>query len=453
MIFEWVPLKVCLMSLWILAILLLAALAGLGFAKGAVRSVISLVGLILGVALAIPFGSALQPLLGKAGLKNPVWLEVVPPLVAFLIVYLAFLGGSFFVHHKLYLLYKYKRSDVDRIRWERTNRQVGAAVGLLAGTILFLAISGVIYAAGYLTVQLSGETNPASVQFINSVRQDMAASGFDKVAAKFQPAPKLYFETADLLGLLYHNPLLQSRLATYPYFLALGERPEFKEIGTDKEYNDLIFGKAAVTQIIDHARTQSLLSNHEVLQYLKGTDPSDLKEYLRTGQSPKYSDTEILGIWNLDKASVLTVKRRENPDIKARELRALRQALDAVPDFALVATPENKVIVRSGAAAPAAADAPAAEEAPVDPAIARYGPEYARRMRQPTAPAAPVAAPPPPAPKALPEFTGEGTWSDSAGLYSVSLPSAAGPLQGTARIRADEMMLSIGGTTLVFSKQ
>jgi len=440
------------MSMWILAIVLIALFAVIGFGQGAVRSAISLIGLIIALMVAVPLGGALRPLMSTIGVTNPVWVALVPSLIAFLLVYLIISGLSFFAHHKIYLMYKYKRDDADRMRWERMNRHAGASIGVLMGVILFLAVSGLIYAAGYLTRQLSAENNPASIRFINSVRADMAESGFDKAAAKFQPASPVYYETADVLGLLYHNPLLQSRLATYPELLGIGQRAEFQEIGNDKEYNDFIFGKPPVTDIIANPRTQAILGNREIMDQLKSVDRRDLLEYLRTGKSPKYEDQEILGIWNLDKNAVLTFLRKSNPDIRTRELRQLKQSLEAVPPISLIATPapEKKIIVRGGEAAPAAAEQPAeqpAEAAATDP-MARY------RTLQPTA--APVATNKPPEAVAppIPTLSGEGTWADEAGQYVITVTDGSGrEHKGTARIRADELILSIAGANLVFAKQ
>jgi len=176
-------LKLSDMSMWILAIGLILVFAGLGFAQGAIRTAISLVGLIIAAYVAVPLGGLIRPLMSPLGVTNPVWLTLIPPLVAFLLVYIVISGLSFFAHHKVYLIYKYRRDDVDRIRWERANRHSGAALGVLTGSILFLIVSGLIYAAGYLTVQLSADNNPSTISFINSVREDMAASGFDKAAA------------------------------------------------------------------------------------------------------------------------------------------------------------------------------------------------------------------------------------------------------------------------------
>ena len=435
--------------MWILAIVLVALFALIGFGQGAIRSAISLVGLIIALMLATTVGGWIRPLMAPLGVTNPVWLSLVPPLIAFILIYLIISGLSFFAHHKVYLIYKYKRDDADRMRWERANRNAGLGIGVLMGCILFLAVSGLIYAAGYLTVQMSADNNPATVSFITSVREDMAASGFDKAAAKFQPAPATYYETVDVLGLLYHNPLLQSRLATYPEVLALGERPEFQEIGNDKEYNDLIFGKAPVTAIIDHPRTQTILGEKDIMAQLKTIDRKDLAHYLRTGESLKYADQEILGIWNLDKNAVLTQLRKSNPDIRTRELRQLKAALDLVPAISLIATPDKKILIR-GAEAPAEA-APAeqpAEPAAPDP-MARY------RTLQPAAtptPAPTNAVPPAAAP--IPSLTGEGTWAEEGGGYTITVTDAAGKeVKGTARVKADEMIITIAGANLVFSKQ
>ena len=439
------------MSIWMLAIVLMLLFAAIGFAKGAIRASISLLGVVLGLLLCIPLSGIVRPIMGPIGVQNPVWLAVVPPIVMFFIIYFIFVGISFFVHHKVNLYYKYKRDDADRIRWERVNRHTGIAVGLLTGSIYFFAIAALIYAAGYLTVQLSAEeNNPAVIKFVNTARKDMETSGLDQAAAALDPGNPLYYDAADVFGLLYHNPLLQSRLATYPYFLELSYRPEFQEMATDKEYNDLVFGKAPVTQIIAHPRTQALLSNAELMAYLKETDVEDLKEYLRTGKSPKYDEEDILGLWDLDKDAIVTHIRKTNPDIRSRELKAIRLAINALPPISLAATPNNKVIVSAGG--PAEVEAPA-EEAPVDPTMQMYqDPRYG--MQPPVQPQQQPAAPAEAAPQIMPRFTGEGTWSEEMGQYLITLSDEAGKeYTGGVRVRGDEMELTMGGQTLVFIKQ
>jgi hypothetical protein len=435
------------MSIWILAIALLLVFGAIGFAKGAIRAGVSLAGILIGVAVAIPLGRALKGIMGPIVGTNPVWLAVVPPLIVFALVYLVFVGLSFFVHHKVAQTFKFKHDEVQHIRWERMNRHVGVSLGLLSGAILFLYASGLIYAAGYLTTQVSaGDNDPAMVRFINSARQGMAETGFDKAAARFQPASKQYYESADVLGFIYHNPAIQTRLARYPYYLSLAEKTEFQEIRGDKEYKDMVFGKAPITDLIDQPRTQTILSSAELMDYLKATDLKDLKEYLRTGVSPKYAEQEIIGVWSLDKHMVLTFRRKANPDIKAREMRAMREELEKLPPVTLTAMPDGRMVIQTGEPKPAET---AEEEVPVDPMIARYGPQYARSM-QPQQPAAPVA---PPAPEVIPRLGSEATWKEEAGHYSVSVDANGRQITGAARVKGDEMTVTFGDVTLVFVKE
>jgi hypothetical protein len=54
----------------------------------------------------------------------------------------------------------------------------------------------------------------------------------------------------------------------------------------------------------------------------------------------------------------------------------------------------------------------------------------------------------------VPTLSGEGTWEEEAGGYVVAMTDANGKeVKGTARIRADEMILSVAGANLVFAKQ
>jgi uncharacterized membrane protein required for colicin V production len=444
------------MSIWILAIALLVIFAALGLVNGAIRMTISLFGVVIGAVLAVPLAGLMRPLFTAMGMKNPAYLAIIPPAVVFLLIYLIVFGLSFFAHHKIYLIYKYKRDDVDRIRWERMNRMVGATVGVLTGVIFFFLLSGIIYAGGYLTTQLSGEENsPGYIKFINGVREDMSQTGFDKAAAKFDPAPKIFYQAADVFGLLYHNPLLQNRLSTYPYYLSLAQRPEFQEIATDKEYNDMIFGKAPVTQIIAHPRTQAMLGNQEVINYLKGTDVNDLKTYLKTGKSPKYDPIEILGVWDLDKNAILTQMRKANPDIKARELRQLKQQFDAVPSVVMIATPDQKVIFNAGGGA-AAAPAPDPNAAPVEPTAPENDPNARyRNLQQAVQPAPkPAAAPVEAAAPPIPQLSGEGAWKEEAGQYLITAPNPSGKEQTVAAtVQGDEMILHTPIISLVFTKQ
>lgn len=445
------------MLIWTLAIVLVLLFVGLGFLKGGIRMAVWLVALILATMLAMPLSGSIKGLMPTLGIKNPVWMTLMPPVFIFILINLVGIGLGFAAHHKVAKHYKNTRDDVDRIRWERMNRKLGASLGTVFGTIFFFLIGAVAFSGGYLTAQASPEeNNPGKVQFVTSLRKDMTETGMDKAMAAIAPGTPRYYKAADILGLLYHNAALQNRLANYPGYLSVGQRPEFQEMAADKEYNELLFGKAPITAIIDHPRTQAILGNKELMDQLLAVDLDDLKIYLRTGKSPKYDETFILGRWTMEKDAIYTQLRKMNPDIKAGDLIKLKKVMEVVPQINMLATPDNKVTfkVADAVTPPAEAD-PNAQPAPApDPLAERY--------RNPNAPtpapapgAAANAAPALPKGMEIPKLTGEGTWSeDFQGSYKLTLAGPDGKeMTMQATVKDDEMILNAPGLPLVFYKE
>ena len=118
------------MTIWILALVLLAAGAGLGFRQGAIRTAISFVGIVSAVLFAGILGNLLKPLLPHVGIQNPTLIWALAPLVAFIIVLILFKVAGFFVHRKVYLFYKYKAGDLRMALWERLNSRLRPVPGL-----------------------------------------------------------------------------------------------------------------------------------------------------------------------------------------------------------------------------------------------------------------------------------------------------------------------------------
>jgi hypothetical protein len=147
------------MTIWILAVLVFAFLAWMGYLKGAIRVAVMLVGLIVAAILALPLAHWVKPLFPMMGVINPYLLWVLPPITVFILVQLIFTGIALLVHRQVVLYYKYKTDDVHRIRWERLNNGLGICVGLGAACVYLVLIGLLIYVAGYLTVQVTGEEN------------------------------------------------------------------------------------------------------------------------------------------------------------------------------------------------------------------------------------------------------------------------------------------------------
>ena len=143
------------MTIWILALLLLAAGAGMGLRQGAIRVAISFVGIIISSLLAWPLSGIFRPLLPHLGIHNPVAIWLLPPFLVFIILLSAFKSLGLLVHHKVNVYYKYKADDLRRILWERVNKRLGLCLGLLNGLAYLVLISFVIYDFSYWTVQVA----------------------------------------------------------------------------------------------------------------------------------------------------------------------------------------------------------------------------------------------------------------------------------------------------------
>jgi hypothetical protein len=82
--------------IWLVAILLLAIFAGIGYFKGAIRMSVSLAGLFIGLLLAKPMAPMMAPIYTASGMTNLLWLAILPPITAFLVVGLDICGNWLF---------------------------------------------------------------------------------------------------------------------------------------------------------------------------------------------------------------------------------------------------------------------------------------------------------------------------------------------------------------------
>ena len=489
------------MTIWILTVILFALFGALGYAKGAIRMIFPLIGLVLGVFLAVPLGPVVKPLVPLVGLKNPIWSILLPPVIVFFLIAIFFIIVGFIVHWKVYLHYKYRADDYHRLSWERLNKRLGVSIGLVAGTAYTLLLGLVIYILGYLTTQVSaGENETGAVKYLNQARADLRATGLEKTVAMFDPTPEKYYLAADVLGLIYHNRLLESRLAAYPPFLSLAERQEFQDIANDTDYQNLLATQAPVGQIIDNPKTQAILNNQEIVQQLQQTDLKDLLEYLKTGESPKFADMRILGRWQLDPYATLLQEKRHRSHMTTADMRLLKQELEFKKSLTLVATPDNlvrlkgpdimplmkkyvgemKAYMEGGSKKPtpiARAPLPAPAQPPASASEQlmrqRYGINRGAQT-PPPAPAATVAAAPvpaaaPPSPAAIAAeiaklsvvVLAQGTWKADADKYELALqaqvsnlPFEDGKKSATvaAEIRDGRLYLTAGEEIFVLEK-
>jgi hypothetical protein len=316
------------MTIWILALVLLAAGAGLGFRQGAIRTAISFVGIVSAVLFAGLLGNLLKPLGPHVGIQNPTLIWALAPLVAFLIVLILFKVAGFFVHQKVYLFYKYKAGDLRMALWERLNSRLGLCLGLLNGTAYLLLVAFVIFNLSYWTIQVAPSSNESvAIRVINRMGADLSATGLAGAARSLVSVPDPYYQLADLAGLLRQNPGLKNRLKKYPAFLSLDERDDFKQLGQDSGFQNAWESSAPIAQLLGDTQVKAMLKNNDVTTMVLGilqANWADLNRYLKTGKSQSYDSEKILGRWGFNVNVSVGTLLIARPNLPAAEIKALR---------------------------------------------------------------------------------------------------------------------------------
>ena len=222
--------------------------------------------------------------------------------------------------------------------------RMGGGLGVLNGTHYFYVLSAAFYVAGYMTTQITTPENETlSSKIINKVAADINASGMEKAIVAIDPMPQSYYDAADVLGYLHHNPLLISRVSRYPAFLSLAERPEFQEISNDPQVNELIQTHSSVGELLAHPKIKALMANPAIVDDLKSIDVADLKVFVETGSSPKYELIQILGRWDFNYQQSIDQIRIANPSFRAKQLQLIGQQLSvAFGDATFTATSEHE---------------------------------------------------------------------------------------------------------------
>lgn len=404
---------------WLLALVLLASLAGIGYRQGAIRVAFSFVGIVFGALLAGPLGKLIKPLLVTFGLKTPPLAWLLAPVVAFLLISIIFKVAGFMVHQKVDVHFKYHAGDLRLALWNRLSQRLGLCLGLANGALYLILLAAVIYPLSYWTFQMkSGDQDPRLVKILNRVGQDLQNTGFAKVARARDPMPQVWYDSADLAGLIYNNPLTQARLSRYPAFLGLAERPEFQEMGSDTQFTELLLQQAPVAKVLDHPKAQAILNNRELVQLIWATVVPDLKDlpiFLDTRKSPKYDAERILGRWTFNPNIALSLFRKAKPNISSKEMLNWKRWMVATfAKTSFVAMTDHQAILKN-----------------VPP------------LKLPTPGAVAVGG----------QHTLKGEWKNLEGKYQLTLSGASRDEEVTAAIEGDRLTIAGEGLSLVFDRE
>lgn len=338
------------MILWLLALLVLAFPAIVGYRSGAVRAAISLIGLILGALLALPLGSLLKPVVKLCGVQQP-WLQaVIGPVVVFLIILIIAKVVAQTVHTKVELHYEFKQNDTVRAKWDRLSKRLGLCVGILNGAIYFLLLTIPIYVAGYLTTQVArGDEMPRSIKVLNLARTQLTTTKLDRFVAAHDPAPEAFYDASDIVALVQQNPLSMSRLSRYPTFLAIAERPEFQAMATDAELNELIQRQASIGEVLKHPKVQAVVTNTQMTTEISQAvvqDLKDMKDFLVTGKSAKYDSQKLLGRWSWDRSATVSAEKKKKQFFTQQETQKVNQHLANFYGAELIVMADNRILLK-----------------------------------------------------------------------------------------------------------
>jgi hypothetical protein len=319
------------MFLWILAVCVMGVVALVSYYQGALRAAFSLIGLLVGALLALPMAGIMKFVLPALGLRHPVLVAFLALVVMYVLILIAFKVAAFAVNRKLETYYKYKASDTHRGLWDRMNHRVGICVGLVNGAIYVFLIGVVFYTAGYFTMQMAtSDKDKWILRVTNALAQDLQSTQFDKALAPFLPQREFYYDAVDVLSYIFHTPLLQSRLSSYPPFLKLAEEPRFENVAKDTKFQQLWLQQPSLSEFIQNANINPLVKDASlftnVVSLLDG-DLQDFKTYLETGQSAKYGDERILGPWEFSVKASYSLARRNKPSMPIAEKRWLQAFL------------------------------------------------------------------------------------------------------------------------------
>ena len=407
------------MTIWLLALLLMASTAALGYRQGAIRVAVSFIGILAGTLLALPLAKLVKILLGSFGVVNPVVLWILGPVIAFVIISAIFKACALPLHQKIDVHYKYHAGDLRLALWERLNSRLGACLGLLNGAAYTILICFGIYILSYWTFQVgSDDQDPRGMRVLNRLGEDLQKTGFNKVARSLDSLPDAYYRVADFIGLVYFNPLLEARLSRYPAFLTLAERNDFATVGRDKEFTQMRMRKEPIMGLLKYQSVDPMIQNPETVKLVWDTiheNLADLPGYLDTGKSAKYDSQKILGRWRFDVSAAAAAARRARPNMPSSEMLKLRRWMQlAFAETTVVAMTDSRIILKNL-------------------------PSVRQPTATPTQPGTPVTT--------VASETLQGKWKDLDDKYQINFE---GKDDVFAKIEGSRLMMSFEGTPLAF---
>jgi hypothetical protein len=342
------------MTIWIVAVLLMAAVSLAGWRQGAIRAAFSFVGIFFAALLAAPLGRLFHPLLPHVGASNPVLAWALAPVVGFIVASIPFKVAAQYVHHRVEHFYKYNAGELRLALWQRLNIRLGICIGLLNGAVYFVLVSFFIFNLAYWTSQTTKDPAGYSdqalpVRLASNLGEGLQATGFAKTASAVGTLSPTYYKLADLSGLLMQNPQVAPRVADYPGLVSLWHDDRLRYQLSDVNLTNALAAGTSFGQIFSLSSVQSLLADKTMRKVVEDavlTNLDDFVAYLQTGKSAKYGGEPILGKWRFNAGVTLAWLREEQPKMGAKEMGAIRALwTQAYADTLLLMTGDNQLYI------------------------------------------------------------------------------------------------------------
>jgi hypothetical protein len=420
------------MTFWILTLVLFGFFGSVGSQQGGIRMSISMFGVVLGAFLSMRLDHHLYPVLNAVGVPNLIWKTLAAPLVVFVVIATVFLVTAQFVHQKVEFHFKWKADDENRYAWERLSAKLGICVGtLMAAVHLVLIGSGINYAGYCVRVMRSPGEKSTAVNLLVKAHGDLISTGIGRMAARYDPAPPVMYDIADIVGMVYQNPSLWNRLAEYPGLLSMGQRAEIDTAKKDPAFAGMLTNQAPILDIINHPSTQTILNSQEVMNELRAVSAKDLENFLKTGKSSQFADEKLLGCWLPDIHGTLMELRRSDPARTLPTINLLRTLMAGVFDDLVLLVASDKQTYLKGSVKDAKTIAQIMAARPL-----------------PGANRLPFAANTPGI-KTEFKLLGQGNWAKQGDKYQISLGEAG---TSNTEIKSGRIQVVVQGATLVFVK-
>lgn len=353
MLFALLLLNFAPMILWLIGIVLIGGLGAAGKWVGAIRSLVTMIGVWLGVFLGYSQAPKLWEIIAKQQYANPLTIWVGPIAAIFGVTLLVFGIIGVVAHMQVMVFFAKNRPDDKRVAFERMNSFTGIAAGAFTGASLFLVYCLATLQLGYWAVQFQndGENSPLVKVFAPSYKW-LEGSGLLKVARGLDPLPEEYYQIADVAGLLYNNPSAGRRLGQHPETMVLAETANYQSIANSSSFKSTFGGKPHIDDILTHDASYGAFSALDMPTTLTSEmyDWEDIYAYLKDGVSPKYSDDQIKGRWEVSiLETVVAASKKVDPtdENAVVKLKFLQKAMGLlILDLQLLANADERIQIK-----------------------------------------------------------------------------------------------------------